>query len=73
MTILQKKPALYQQGDKVDFFTMPWEKTECVIESVSWWDDIWDEGIEGWYYSVKFDSGFIYSPVWEDQLKPIVG
>jgi hypothetical protein len=60
-------------GDKVDFFTMPWEITECVIEhEATWWDDPWGEGIVGWYYSVKFESGFSYSPVWENQLKPIV-
>ena len=72
MTTLQKKLPLYQQGDKVSFFTMPWENTEGVVEFAWWWDDIWNEGKEGWLYSVKFDT-LSYSPVWEDQLKPIVG
>ena len=73
MITLQKKPPLYQQGDKVDFFTMPWDNTEGVVEGEpSWWDDTWGEGQVGWYYSVKFGNT-IYSPVWEDQLKPIVG
>ena len=64
----QKEP-LFKKGDKVDFFTMPWGNTRCVIDGGPY-PDAWEDR---WFYSVWFpESQTSFSPAFEDQLKPIV-